>query len=100
MVVRPLDDRTYCLRSPIWGFGESCTYDCSRHHFGSTKCVMKLTALIYIFIKLQPFGYSLKWRLFEAQFGVFGRCTWRLRIRPCDSPSPIGYYEFMIDIMV
>ena len=27
MVIRPLDDRTYCvhLRQLIWGFGKSCT---------------------------------------------------------------------------
>ena len=42
MVIRPLDDRTYChivldLHSLIWGFGESCTR--SLHHFAASQWV-------------------------------------------------------------
>ena len=49
MVIRPpLDNRTYCVRSAFTQLGVwQKLYDCSRHKFGASKCLIKRTLLTF-----------------------------------------------------
>ena len=48
MVIRPLDDRTYCGRSAFTHLGlRRKLYDCSLHHFIASQCLLKCVQLTF-----------------------------------------------------
>ena len=89
MVIRPLDDRTYCIRYAFTHFELwQKLYDCSRHKFTATKMSYQ-TCSIDIFIDLQPFGCNLKRCFSTTRFWDCG--AWVRDISPFDS-QPMGSY--------
>ena len=96
MMIRSLDDSTYCARSTfllIWGFGESCTIV---HGITSEPEIVLRNNVLYWHFRQTPTGRPQFERdTFRLSVWVFVR-TWGLRISQCDSP-PIGYYELLND---
>ena len=83
MVIRPLNDRTSCVRFALTHLGLwRKLYDCSMHHFRTRKFYQ--TCCINVFIDLQPFSYNMKGRLRPIVWGL-GK-AWRFGIGRFDSP--------------
>ena len=64
MVIKPLDDPTYCTRSAFTQLGVwRKLIDCSWHHFTLPMCCQMCS--VWIFLHLQPFSCNLKRGLFD-----------------------------------
>ena len=67
MVIRPLDDRTYCARSAFTHLGFwPKLYDCSRYHFTASEWFFKWPLLTFSSISIRPFVCNLKGVLFDS----------------------------------
>ena len=88
MVIRPLDDRTYCALTAITHLGLwRRLYGCSLQHFTTNQRILKC-ALIHIFVNLQPSDFVL-WRQEQAYLNLD---SFKL--------SSIQFYIFNIFILV
>ena len=91
MVIRPLDGRTYCVRSALAHVGLSRKlYDCSRHKLRARKCLIRRALLTFSSIS------NLLPAIWKGDFSIpkiwgLGRRGVGDRSGPFDSPS-MGYF--------
>ena len=89
MVIRPLDDHTYCAQSVLTHLGLWRKLNEIVHCITSQPANL-LSNVLYRRFRRYPTFWNMNWGLFEPQFGgLEGR--WRVGISPFDSP-PVGSY--------
>ena len=86
LVIRPLNDHTYCTRSAYTHLGLwRKLYNCSLHHFTTSQCILKC-------VDWHLVGCNLKVGLFDPRFGVSGRGLAHLIACPLVSiSSPLAH---------